>query len=88
MEKHTQDNSSTDNKSVTGQDPDRYEQGYGSFNEKDFEKKPETNLSQEDINKSAAEELDKANIKTGLNEDKSTVSETSAPSESMSENGK
>ena len=81
MEKHTQDKSSTDNKEVMGQDPARYEQGYGSFNESDFEKQSQKNTSGDE----GKEETDKANITTGMNEDKSTISETSAPSKSISE---
>ncbi len=81
MEKHPQDKSSTDSEKAYDQDPDRYNAGYGSFNEKDFEKKDNG-----DKNDGTPTGLsDKANIKTGLNEDKSTVSDTSAPSGSISD---
>ena len=81
MEKQTQDKSSTDNKSVTGQDPDRYEQGYGSFTENDYkETDKEENTSSETPGSAATGNSDKANIETGMNEDKSTISNTSAPS--------
>lgn len=78
MDKNIEDKSSTENKSVTGQDPDRYEQGYGSFNENDFDK---SNANRGKTSGNAdTEDADKANIKEGMNEDKSTVSNTSAPS--------
>ncbi|MDQ2751700.1 MAG: hypothetical protein M3R72_01600 [Bacteroidota bacterium] len=78
MDKNIEDKSSTENKHVTGQDPDRYEQGYGSFNENDFDKK-NTNQGKTSGN-TDTEDADKANIKEGMNEDKSTVSNTASPS--------
>lgn len=78
MDKNSQDKSATDNKSVTGQDPDRYEAGYGSFNENDFDEK-NTNRGAVTGNDDK-EDADKANIKNGMNEDKSTVSNAEAPS--------
>ena len=77
MEKKIQDNSSTDNKSVTGQDPDRYEAGYGSFNENDLDEK---NTNRGSTEKTDTEDADKANVKSSLNEDKSTISNVEAPS--------
>ncbi len=81
MEKEIQDNSTTDTKHITGQDPDRYEQGYGSFTEKDFdEKKPDEDTLHKTPGGTVTGTSDKANIKSTLNEDKSTISDTSAPS--------
>lgn len=78
MDKKIEDKSSTENKNVTGQDPDRYEQGYGSFNENDFDK---SNTERGKTSGNAdTEDAGKANIKEGMNEDKSTISNTSAPS--------
>ena len=77
MEKPTQDKSSTDTQKAYDQDPDRYNAGYGSFTEEDFEKKKDKSTP---IGSS-----DKANIETGMNENKSTVSNTSAPSGTMSD---
>ena len=71
MEKSTQDKSSTDTQKAHDQDPDRYNAGYGSFTEEDYDKKEGSTTTGS---------TDKANIETGLNEDKNTVSDTSAPS--------
>ena len=76
MEKPTQDKSSTDTKKAYDQDPDRYDAGYGSFNEEEYEKKR---------NDTPTGQSDEANIKEGMNEDKSTISDTAAPSESVSD---
>ena len=84
MEKHPQDKSSTDSEKAFDQDPDRYNAGYGSFNEKDFDSKDDSHAN----DGTPTGLSDKANIKTGLNEDKSTVSDTSAPSGSISDKQK
>ncbi len=82
MDKNLQDKSSTENKKSLGQDPDRYEQGYGSFNENDFD---ENNTNRGEVKENDdTEDADKANIKTGMNENKSTVSNVAAPSDDES----
>ena len=86
MEKHTQDKSSLDDKSIRGQDPDRYEQGYGSFTEDDFDKKEQDeDTLHQTPGGTVTGTSDKANIISTLNEDKSTISNTSAPSASESD---
>ncbi len=85
MEKHTQDKSSTDTKSISGQDPDRYSAGYGSFDKEDYDKKEVSSTAAATSDTEPIAQPDKANIKSGLNEDKSTVSDESAPSGSMAD---
>ncbi len=76
MEKETQDKSSTDTQKAYNQDPDRYNAGYGSFTEEDYDKKE---------GDASTGSSDKANIETGVNENKSTVNNTSAPSGTVSD---
>ncbi len=77
-EKQSQDKSSTDSKKAYGQDPDRYSAGYGSFREDEYEKKEGS---------TPTGQTNEANIKEGMNEaeDKSTVSDTSSPSGTVSD---
>lgn len=85
MEKNIQDNSSTDSGKVSGQDPDRYEQGYGSFTKEDFEKdNKDESTKHETPGGTVTGTSDKANNISTLNENDSTISNQSAPSGTVS----
>ena len=89
MEKEIHDKSELETNNIPGTDPDRYEAGYGSFNEKDFEKPP-VKKDEEHITPggTVTGSSDEANIKAGMNEAKSTVSNTAAPSGTLSDEEK
>ena len=86
MEKKTQDKSELNTNDITGKNLDKGKHAEESLNEKSLAQKdqPEDTL---DVSSggTVVGDTDKANIQTGMNEDKSTVSNTSSPSASVSE---
>lgn len=86
MEKKTQDKSELASNDITGENLDKGKHASESLNEKQWNSKnqPENTL---DITPggTVVGDSDKANIETGMNENKSTVSNTDSPSTSISE---
>ena len=86
MEKQTQDKSELNTNDISGENLDKGKQAKESLNEKkwDIENQPESTLNVTPGG-TVVGDSEKANIETGMNEDKSTVSNTSSPSASVSE---
>ncbi len=86
MEKHTQDKSELDTSDISGENLDKGKRADESLNEKklNIKDQPDSTLN-ETPGGTVVGDSDKANIETGMNEDKSTVSNTSSPSASSSE---
>ena len=85
MEKHTQDKSELSTSDISGENLDKGKHAEESLNEKKLNVKnqPESTKN-ETPGGTIVGASDKANIKEGMNEAKSTVSNTSAPSASVS----
>lgn len=86
MEKHMQDKSELKTDDISGENLDKGKHADESLNEKklDIEDQPESTLNTTDGG-TIVGDSSKANIETGMNEEKSTVSNTDAPSSSVSE---